>query len=83
MTITIVLSPDTERKLMERAQRSGLDVDALACQLIERGVNADVPLDEILAPFRRQVTESGMSDHDLAALFEEARAEVHQERQGR
>ena len=82
MSITIILPTETERKLAERAERSGQDVETLARQLIERGVTAEAPLDEILAPFRRQVAESGMSDEDLAGLFEEARTEAHRERQG-
>jgi predicted transcriptional regulator len=82
MSITITLPPDMERKLAERAERSGQDVETLARQLIERGVTAEATLDEILAPFRRQVAESGISDDDLAGLFEEARAEAHCERQG-
>ncbi len=82
MTITIMLPPETERKLVERAERIGQNVETLARQLIERGITADATLDEILAPFRRQVSESGMSDDDLTALFEEARTEAHRERQG-
>jgi predicted transcriptional regulator len=81
MTITIVLPPDTERRLVERAERSGQNVETLARQLIERGVTTEQTLDEILAPFRRQVDESGMSDEDLAALFEEARTDAHLEGQ--
>ena len=81
MTITIVLPPDTERRLVERAERSGQNVETLARQLIEHGVTTEPTLDEILAPFRRQVDESGISDDDLAVLFEEARMDVHRERQ--
>ena len=76
MTITVDLSATTERKLRERAAQVGQDVTALARELIERGVESKVSLDEILAPFRRQVAESGMTDDELAALFEEARNEA-------
>ena len=82
MSITIVLPPDTERKLVARAERSGQDVETLARQLIERGVTGEATLDEILAPFRRQIAESGTSDEDLAAMFEEARTDAYRERQG-
>jgi hypothetical protein len=82
MTITIMLPPDTERKLVERAKRSGQDIETVARQLIERGVTADATLDEILAPFRRQVAESGISDKELTALFEEARGDVYRAGQG-
>jgi plasmid stability protein len=82
MTITIHLSPDVERQLRERAARAGRDVEALAHELLERGIGSEPTLDEILAPFRKQVAESGMSDEELDAFFEEMRDEVHRERQG-
>jgi hypothetical protein len=81
MSITISLPPDTERELVARAERSGQDLETLARQLIERGVAAEPTLDEILAPFRRQVAESGISDADLTALFEDARTDAYRERQ--
>ena len=62
MTITILLPPDTERKLVEKAKRSGQDIETVARQSIERGVTAEATLDEILTPFRRQVAESSISD---------------------
>ena len=37
-------------------------------------------LSEILAPFRRQVRESGISHVALASLFEESREEAWRER---
>jgi plasmid stability protein len=82
VTITLSLSPEIERKLSDRAARSGRDVESLARELLERGINSEPTLDEILAPFRRAVTESGVSDEELTALFEEARDEVHRAREG-
>jgi hypothetical protein len=40
------------------------------------------PSDEALAPFRRQVAQSGMSDDELRAFFEELREEVYREKHG-
>jgi hypothetical protein len=82
MTINIHLSPDLERQLRERAARVGCDVAALAHDLLQRGLSTEPTLDEILAPFRKDVAASGMSDEELDALFEEVREEVHRERQG-
>ncbi|HKI35577.1 MAG TPA: hypothetical protein VKA46_27215 [Gemmataceae bacterium] len=82
MTITVSVSPEIERKLSDRAAQSGRDVESLAREFIEQGVNGEPTLDEILAPFRRQVAESGMSDEELTALFEEAREEVYREKHG-
>ena len=79
MTITLMMPPETQRKLVERAQRAGTDVSTLACELIERGLNVEPTLDEILAPFRQQVAASGVSEQELIALFEEAREDVGRE----
>jgi hypothetical protein len=40
-------------------------------------------VDEALAPFRRQVQESGLTDEELRAFFEEVREEVWRERQAK
>ncbi len=72
MSITIPLSADEEKRLAERAARSGRDLTGYV-QL----------LDEALAPFRRQVEESGLSDDDLREFFEEIRDEVWGEKHGR
>jgi hypothetical protein len=41
-----------------------------------------LPSDEALAPFRREVTGSGMSEEELRAFFENVREEVYREKQG-
>jgi plasmid stability protein len=82
MTLTLNLPPEVERKLRQRATESGKDVETIAREQIERGVSCSPTFDEILAPFRKQVAESGISDDELTDLFEEAREEVHRERQG-
>jgi hypothetical protein len=52
-------------------------------RLIATDLLAAKSFDEILAPIRRTFQESGMSEDDLDALFEEAREEVYQERKAR
>ncbi len=81
MTITLTMPAETQRKLVERATRAGQNVESLACELIERSLNDEPTLDEILAPFRRQVTDSGMSEAELSTLFEEERQEVFRAQQ--
>jgi hypothetical protein len=80
MMITIDLTPEEERKLEQRATRKGQDVTAYVHRLIERDI-ADV--EEALAPFRREVVESQISDDELRAVFQEIREEVWQHKQGR
>lgn len=79
MTITLHLGPDEEKKLAERAARSGQGLTDYVHRLIARDIQ---DVDTALAPFRRQVEESGMSDEDLESFFEEVRDEVWREKQG-
>lgn len=95
MPIPITLRPETEKELRKRAAESGLSLNQYLEQLIEgvlSGANgsqapapppAKLPSDEALAPFRREVAESGMSDDELRAFFEELREEVYREKHGR
>jgi predicted DNA-binding protein len=83
MTITIRLSDDEQRRLAERAARNGRDVADYVHLLIERDIREPSEVDEALAPFRRQVEESGMTDDELGDFFEEVREEVWQEKHGR
>ena len=82
MSLEISLSPDAETKLKERASAAGKDPSAYASELIEQVVKRP-SLDEMLAPFRTQVAQSGMSDEQLDAFYEELRDEAWQGRQGR
>jgi hypothetical protein len=82
MTITIVLRPEQERRLAERAARAGQDVASYVRHLIDRDIDAE-SLDAILAPVRRNFEESGMTDDDLAALVEEVREDIWREKHGR
>jgi hypothetical protein len=82
MTLTVTLTPETEQKLRERATQTGREITALAEELIERGLAASPTIDEILAPFRREVAASGITDEELDALFQEAREEVWQKKRG-
>ena len=83
MTITIRLSDDEQKRLAERAARNGRDVAAYVHLLIERDIQGPSAVDQALAPFRRQVEESGMTDEELGDFFEEVREEVWHEKQGR
>ncbi len=81
MSITIDLAPETERKLAERATANGKDLAGYVNWLIEKDLSQPVSLTEILAPFRREVAASGMTDDELEQLFRDARQEVRQEKQ--
>jgi hypothetical protein len=82
MTVTIRLSAEEERQLLERAAMHGQDVASYVHRLIENDIQTSTTADDALAPFRRQVAESGLSDDELEDLFEQARDEVWQAKQG-
>lgn len=81
MDITISIRPEIQEELQQRATDSGQDVEAYVERLIEKALSGPQRIDELLAPVRKQVAESGISDDELDALIEEVREEVWQEKQ--
>jgi len=80
--LQIPLPPDTEQTLRERAKANGEDVASYVARLIQQALTAP-SVDELLAPFRKQVDQSGIADDELDRLGEELRQEVRQERRAR
>jgi hypothetical protein len=80
MTLTITLSPEDEKKLQAHAEANGLDVDTYIHALVKKEIEKPLTLSEILAPFRQEVEESGLTDDELDTLFREAIAEARRER---
>ena len=66
--VTLRLSEHARAKLVERATKSGQDLSAAASDLIEKVVTRP-SIDDIMAPVRKQVAESGMSDQELDAFL--------------
>jgi hypothetical protein len=83
MTLTIELPEAVKRQLAERAGHEGKTVETLASELIVKAVTPERTLDEILAPFREEFAQSGMTETEWDALIEEAREEVWQENHGK
>lgn len=91
MTITIDLPPDVEESVKTQAAKDGLPVEAYVTSLVQEGTKrrdrvdmlAEKPFDEILAPFRRNVEQSGINDEELSDLFTTARKEASRERKER
>lgn len=83
MTITIDLPPDIEESVKTQAAKDGLPLEDYVTALVQEGTQrcdridllAEKPFAEILAPFRRNVEASGMSDEELDDLFTTARQE--------
>ena len=74
MTITIRLSDEEQWMLAEPGTRNGRDLADFIHLLIERDIKGPVAMDEVLGPFRQQMEESGMTDDELGAFFEEVRS---------
>lgn len=85
LPVTVHLPRETERTLREKAASTGVTLEMYLQKLAQRDAENGTPraktLDEILAPVREGFAESGMSEDELTALFEEAREEVWQEKQ--
>ena len=88
MTITISLPPKVEESVRSQATKEGKPLTDYVESLVEEGSRrrdridllAEKSFDEILAPFRQSVEDSGMSDEALDALFTEARKEASRAR---
>ena len=91
MTITIDLPPDVEESVKTQAAKEGLPLEDYVKALVQEGTQrrdridllAEKSFDEILAPFRHNVEDSGISDEDLDGLFTNARKEASRARKER
>ena len=79
MTINISLTPEAESKLRQRAAVLGQDLVTIASDLLEQAITRP-SVDELLAPARKQVAESGMSDEQLDGFFRGVLNEVRDEK---
>jgi hypothetical protein len=83
MNITMSLSPDEEKELLERASILHVEITEYVHRIIARHIRAPDALDALLAPLRQQFADSGTSEEELDSLVEEAREEVWREKHGR
>jgi hypothetical protein len=90
MTINIELEPDEERELRERARTTGREISEYVHQVLAEHLRSGQSLegasktfDEVLAPIREGWQQSGMTEDEITALFEETRDEVRKERRTR
>lgn len=80
MTLTIQVSQNIGAVLEEKAKRQGKDVSSYIEDLIERDLNGRKTLDEILAPIRKNFSESGLTEDDLDTLIERERQAMWEEK---
>jgi hypothetical protein len=80
MTVVLELKPEIEEALQKKARDNGFEINVYLEKLIEKDIDRTKTIDEILAPFRREVEESGITDDELDEFMEEIREEVYQEK---
>ena len=78
--VQVSLPPDTEALLRERAHTVGKDVSSYAASLLSEAFSAP-NVDHLLATYRKQVEESGITNEELDAIGESLHDEVWRERQ--
>jgi len=80
MSVTLDLPAEAESRLTDAAKRSGKTLEQFATEVLVSVAEAEVEtFDQILAPFRKQVAESGMTEAELDAFFGEVLEEVRAE----
>jgi hypothetical protein len=77
--VTLRLSERARTKLAEQAANSGTDLSAVASDLIEQAITRP-SIAEIMAPVRKQIAKSGMTDEQLDDLL---RGEIESHRRER
>ncbi len=83
MSITITIPAELEPLILRRAKDSGKPIEDITVELIAQALQPQQPkltFDEILAPFRKEVAESGMTDEELDELVEKAREDFYRNR---
>lgn len=81
--MSIVLKPETEALLIDRAAAKGYNIDDYIKKLVEEDRSKTRRLEEIFAPLHKEVKESGITDDELDEIFTEARREYYAEKKAR
>lgn len=79
-TLTIHVRNNTKAILEEKAKSNGKDFVEYVEDLLEKDADRPKTPDEILAPFRREVETSGVTDEEFDDLIQEVREEIYQEK---
>ena len=83
MTLNLDIDPELEAKLRERAAAAGKDAASFAIDAVREKLSRPETFDEILAPLRREVKESRISEEQLDALLQSAIQESRRDRKNK
>ncbi len=79
--MSIVLKPETETLLINRAAATGYNIDDYVKKLVEEDSNKMRTLDEIFAPFRKHTEK--ISEEEIDELVMKARREIFAEKKNK
>ncbi len=79
LTLTIRVSPDTGARLREKARSQGQDVVEYVEVMVAEQARQPT-LDELLAPMRKQVEESGVTEDEIDEFMYALRKQVNEEK---
>lgn len=83
MTVVLELKPEIEEALQKKAKAKGFEVNVYLEKLVEKDVEHQKTLDEILAPIRKNFADSGMTEEELDTLIESERQAMWEEKNGK
>ncbi|HMS43866.1 MAG TPA: hypothetical protein PKE69_26795 [Pyrinomonadaceae bacterium] len=81
--MSIILKPETETLLINRAAAKGYNIDDYIKKLVNEDSDKMRTLDEIFAPVRKEFEEQGVTEEELDDLIYQARREVYAEKKAR
>jgi hypothetical protein len=79
--MSILLKPETETLLINRAAAKGCNIDDYVKKLVEEDSNKLRTLDEIFAPFRKHTEK--ISEEEIDDLVMKARREIFAEKKNK
>jgi hypothetical protein len=79
--MSILLKPETETLLINRAAEKGYNIDDYVKKLVEEDSNKLKTLDEIFAPFRKHTEK--ISEEEIDDLVMKARREIFAEKKNK
>lgn len=82
MTLSVSISKEAEARLKAKAAAAGVDVQTYAARHLELLVSGAKSLKEISGPIAEAVSQSGMSENELADFLEAEKHVMRAERRG-
>ncbi len=82
-TIEVPIPDELLRLIDQRARRAGIERQEYIRAVLSRDVASGPSMSDVLAPLRKEVAASGMSDEEIEELFARARQDSQSEKLSR